>query len=283
MRRLYAIVAIAVVTLAGCVSAPPEKAPEPRRKERQETIHTPIVVKETSYFANGALDRTISYTYDASLKLLLERVVWEPSRSDPTEKTVYEYADGSLSMVTVLDYDGKIKSRTTYETDAKGQVLREVVTDAKGIPQTSSRYEYDPAGLRTKRSVYDGADVLLAVSKYSYASGRLSIVMMKDAAERPAGRIEHEYDTEGRLTVRTTFDPSGVISQRERFIYKEGALVEEKTERGDGRVERRTVYEIGPDGAPVKSTLYDGSGHVRDIRTYEYVIRTEERTVVYYE
>jgi len=60
-------------------------------------------------------------------------------------------------------------------------------------------------------------------------------------------------------------------------------LTEEKTERGDGKVERRTVYEIGPEGTPVKSTLYDGAGRVRAIRTYEHAFRVEERTIVYYE
>jgi hypothetical protein len=279
MRRLGAIAALAALLFAGCVSAPSGKAPEPKRTVRTETVRVPVIVKETSYFANGALDRTVSYVYDPSLQLLLERVVQEPSRSEPTEKTTYGYSGNSLASVTVLNSEGKVKTRTAYETDASGRVIRETVYDAKDIPQTQSRYEYDSAGRKTSRKVYDGAGVFLAVSEYSYKGGRLEVVLMKDAAERPAGRIEHEYDAAGCLVARTSFDPTGAVSQRENFTYVNGVLVEEKTESGNGRTERRVVYEIGPDGVPIKSTLRDSSERIRDIRVYEYVLRTEERPV----
>lgn len=282
MKATHSIAILAVLALAGCVSTPSEKGVEPRKKERVETVRIPVLIKEASYFADGVLDRTVTYSYDASLKTLLERRVQEPSRSEPTERTVYEYSGDKPVSVTVLDSDGKIRLKTELTTNAAGLVVREAVADAKGTLQTSSQFEYDAAGLRVRRRVFDGAGVLLAVSEYAYASGRLSVIIMKDAAERPAGRIEHGYDAEGRLTSRVTFDPAGAISQRERFTYKNGALTEERTERGDGRVERQTVYQIGPDGTPLKSTLYDGAGRVREVKTYEHAFRTEER-VVYYE
>ncbi len=269
------------LALAGCVSAPP--SPTPQRKERIETVRVPVLLKETSYFANGVLDRTVTYTYDASRRLLLEKTVQEPSRSEPTERTVYQYTGTSPASSVVYDSEGRQKSRTDLKVDPAGRVTEEVLSDAKGTPQSASRYQYDPSGLRTSRRTYDGTDALLAVSEYSYTSGRLAVVILKDSAERPAGRVEHEYDADGRLTLRVTFDAAGAVVQRERFAYSGGALTEERVERGDGRLERRTVYEIGPEGAPVKSTLYDGSGRVRDVRVYEYGFRTEERTVVYYE
>lgn len=277
------VLAIAAAALAGCVSAPPETAKEPQRKERIETVRVPVLLKETSYFANGVLDRTVTYTYDSSLKFLMERKVQEPSRSEPTERSAYEYAAGAPASTSVFDYEGKLKSRTDYKVDPSGRVTQETFSDSKGSPQSSFRYEYDPSGLRTSRRVYDGAGALLAVSEYSYAAGRLSVVILKDAAERPAGRVEHEYDSAGRLVLRVTFDPAGAVGQRERYVYMGGALTEERVERGDGRVERRTVYEAGPEGAPLKSTLYDGAGRVRDVRVYEHAFRSEERTVVYYE
>ncbi len=285
MKTLRRIAVIPVLlVLAGCVSAPkPEKSSEPRKKERIETVRVPVLTKETSFFANGVLDRTITYTYDPDNRLLLERTVREPSRSEPTERTVHAYKDGKLVSAAILDYEGKPKSRTDYTLDAAGNVAQETVTDSKGAVQTSSRYEYGADGLRTVRKVYDASGVLLAVSEYAYAAGRLSVVTMKDAAERPAGRITHEYSADGLLVTRTSFDPSGAVTSRERFAYKGSVLAEERTERGDGRLERRIVYEIGPENAPVKSTLYDGSGRVRDMRTYEHTFRNEERTVVYYD
>lgn len=276
--------AIAVsIALAGCVSAPTEKAPEPRRRERVETVRVPVPLKESSYFGNGVLDRTVTYVYDASLRLLLEKKVQEPSRTEPTERTVYEYAGTAPVSISVYDYEGKLRARTDYKTDAAGRVVQETVSDPKGTPQSQTRYEYDPTGLRTSRRVYDGAGALLAISEYSYTAGRLAVVILKDSAERPAGRVEHEYDPEGRLVLRVSFDPSGAVAQRERFAYAGGSLAEERLERGDGRVERRTVHEIGPEGAPAKTTVYDGAGRIRDVRVYEYGFRAEERTVVYYE
>lgn len=283
MKFLRLAAVFSALALAGCASAPPEKAPEPQRKERIETVRVPVLLKETSYFANGVLDRTITYAYDEDRKLLRERAVREPSRSEPTERTVHEYSGGVLSSTTVLDYEGRIKTKTEFEANAAGQIVRETVKDAKGVAKASFRYEYDLTGLRTGRKVYDGSGALLAVSEYSYSSGRLSVVIPKDATGRPTGRVEHEYDPDGRLLTRTTFDPAGAVSQRDRYSYKNGILAEERTEAGDGKMERRVVYEIGPEGAPVKSTLYDASGRVRDTRIYEHAFRTEERTVVYYE
>jgi hypothetical protein len=285
-KSLVSAVAAAIavsIALAGCVSAPPEKAPEPQRKERVETVRIPVPLKESSYFANGLLDRTITYAYDPSLKLLLEKKVQEPSRTEPTERTVYEYAGAAPASISVYDYEGRLRTRTDFKVDSAGRVLQETVSDPKGIPQSQARYEYDPSGLRTSRRVYDGAGALLAISEYSYTAGRLAVVILKDSAERPAGRVEHEYDSEGRLVLRVGFDPSGAVAQRERFAYTGGVLTEERLERGDGRVERRTVHEPGPEGAPAKSTVYDGSGRIRDVRVYEYGFRSEERTVVYYE
>ena len=283
MKKPLTLAIAATMALAGCVSAPPENTPETRRKERIETVRVPVLIKETSYFADGILDRHISYSYDSTLTRLLERTVQEPSRAEPTERRVYEYAGKTLVSVSVYDPEGKLWLRTDFKADAAGRVSQEVVSDAKGIPQTSSRYEHDAAGLQTARRVYDGSGGLLAVSEYSYASARLSVVVMKDAAERPAGRIENEYDAEGRLTAHITFDPAGTVSQRERFVFAGGILAEERLESGDGRLVSRTVYEAGPEGAPLRSTLYDGTGRVRDLRVYEYAFRTEERTVVYYE
>lgn len=283
MKKALVLAITAAAALAGCVSTPPETAKEPQRKERIETVRVPVLLKETSYFANGVLDRTVTYTYDTSLKLLMEKKVQEPSRAEPTERSTYEYAAGAPVSTSVFDYEGKLKSRTDFKVDPSGRVTQETLSDSKGAPQYSYRYEYDTSGLRTRRRVYDGAGALLALSEYSYAAGRLSVVILKDAAERPAGRVEHEYDSAGRLVLRVTFDPAGAVGQRERYVYSSGALTEERVERGDGRVERRTTYEPGPEGAPLKSTLYDGAGRVRDVRVYEHAFRSEERTVVYYE
>ncbi len=282
-KLLVRALAASAILLAACVGAPPAKAPEPQRKERIETVRVPVLLKETSFFANGVLDRTVTYTYDETLKLLIEKKVQEPSRAEPTERTAYEYSGTAQTSITAYDSEGKQKTRTVFKTDGAGRIVEEAVSDSKGNPQSLSRYEYDASGYRTSRRVYDGAGALLAVSEYSYTAGRLAVLILKDSAERPAGRVEHEYDAEGRLTLRVTFDSAGAVVQRERFSYTGNALSEERLERGDGRVERRTVYEIGPEGAPVKSTLYDGAGRVRDVRVYEHAFRTEERTVVYYE
>ncbi|NLJ46566.1 MAG: hypothetical protein GX430_08390 [Treponema sp.] len=283
MKKLLVLAILLPIALLGCVSAPPDKAPEPQRKERIETVRVPVLIKEDSYFADGILDRTVSYTYDSALKLLLEKRVQEPSRAEPTERSVYEYSGTVPTSVSLFDYEGKLRTRTEFKVDASGRVIQETVADSKGNPQSSVRYEYDASGLRTSRRVYNGAGALLAISEYSYTAGRLAVVILKDSAEGPAGRVEHEYDSAGRLVLRITFDPAGAVAQRERFVYDGDFLAEERLERGDGRVERRRVYEKGPEGAPAKSTLYDASGRIRDIRVFEYGFRTEERTVVYYE
>jgi len=57
----------------------------PVRKERLETYTVPVVIKETVSFADGLVEKVITYTYDEGYKKLLSTVTRKPNAKNPLE------------------------------------------------------------------------------------------------------------------------------------------------------------------------------------------------------
>ena len=99
----FTLISVAVA-LGSCSSVAPvsAKAPAPPAKvAKQRTIVTkvPVLVKETSYYPDGLVDEYISYKLDQAEKVLVEKSTYDPSRPDPVERLVPEYADAPCRRI----------------------------------------------------------------------------------------------------------------------------------------------------------------------------------------
>jgi len=296
MRRcrvpLFALVA-ALSLLASCASSGPTAASSaPKvRKERTVVVKVPVLVKESSYYSDGMLDGSIVYKYDSTNKYLIEKDTFDTSRADPMEREVSEWKSGLLADDVVYDQDGKLKLRHDYGYDASGRLISDKVSDSKGQPASSSTYAYDSAGNKSEWRAFDGAGVLKAITSYSYgpptASGAapLVLVTLKDAAGLSTGTIRLSYDSGGRLLRRDYLAADGSTQKSEVYIYASaaGSPVALETHRADGSLAAKTAYANGELGQVLKATDTDGSGSVRGFKQYEYVVREDAVTQVYYE
>lgn len=286
---LAALALLAASCAGGPAQAPDPKKPSPPpvpekvRKERLVTVKVPVLVKATSLYADGLVDEFTVYKYDAGLNLLLERGVYDGSRPDPVERMVSEIAGGKVKAELSYDPEGKVKLRREYSLDAAGRVAEERVLDGKSNLQSSSTFTYDATGNRVEWKAFDGKAVLKAVTRYTYEKGRLVLIEMSDGQGHKTGSIVSEYDAAGLLQKTSYKAPDGSLQKYETSIWASGRLAALEQHRADSSLSAKTVYTYGDLGQVLTAVTTDGSGNVKDKRVFEYSVREDQKTEVYWE
>jgi hypothetical protein len=276
---------IGTIILAASCAGAPAKAPEPQkqRKERTVTIQIPVLVKETSFYADGLIDEYFVYKYDSGLVVLLGKDSYDASRPDPIERMVAEAEAGRIKAETTYGADGKAKFRVEKAWDQAGRLASERTLDAKGALQSSSAYSYDAAGNRVEWKAFDGKGVLKATTRYNYENSRLVLIDIRDGSGNRTGTIAVEYDAAGHAVKRTYASPDGKPQKLEVSAWEGGTLASVETRRPDGSVLSRTAYTYGELGQVLTSVTTDSTGAVKDKRAFEYSIRQDQKTEVYWE
>jgi YD repeat-containing protein len=297
VQMLAALVASAIVTLASCATAPvapatsqkPAAAPEKVRKERTVTFKTPVLSKQTAFYPDGLVDEYTTFKYDPAARKLLEKASFDPSRSEPVERVVTEWSGDKATAESVFEAEGRLRLRREFGYDAAGHLVAERVLDSKGALQSFSSYAYDAAGNKTEWKVQDAKGILRAVTSYAYQKGALSRIDLKDGSGKPTGSMVLEYDAAAKLAKRSYLAADGSLQKYEAYVYapataaQKGALIALETHRPDGSLSSKLGYEYGALGEMVKATEYDGSGAIKGSTSYEYRVREDSRTEVYYE
>ncbi len=278
--------------LASCASSGPPAAAQKVRKERTVTVKVPVLVKESSYYSDGQLDGYVVYKYDPTNKFLVEKDSFDASQDAPMERVVSEWKNGLLGDDIYYDRDGKVKLRHDYGYDASRRLVSDKVSDGKGQPSSSSTYDYDAAGNKVNWRAFDGSGLLKAVTDYVHGStgaegkAPLLLIDMKDPAGVSTGTIKLSYDSDGNLLRRDYLGPDGSIQKSEIYVYASsapGAPVAMELHRADGSLAEKTAYANGDLGQVLTATDSDGSGAVRGVTKYEYIVREDSVTQVYYE
>lgn len=286
--KLNALAALSLATLVSCVSVPGPEASAPAapagpvRKERVEEYRVPVVVKETIAFADGVVERVVSYDYLDGYRLLASTVARKPSVAAPVERVEYVYAGGALASKTAFGSDGAPVARSDYAYDADGRLVREAIADGKGRPQSVSELSWAD-GRKSSWRVLSPEGLVLGRTEYFYDGELLVLARLYDGSGRSSGRIEYVYGEADRLEAVRYYTGADVQDGRTEYLWKDGLMVSESVFRASGRLERRLDYEYGPDGEVVRKTLYDASGRARETTAYQYAYRTESRVVIYYE
>lgn len=259
----------------------PKKA-EPVRKERIEEYKVPVPVKETVVFADGVVDRIVTYEYSEGFKAVLSTTARKPSSPDPIERVSFEYKNGLLAVKSTFGADGALAGKSEYAYGPQGELVGEAIYDGKGSVQSSSEWAWE-GGRKASWLVKSAAGAVLAKTEYVYEGQVLKSARLLDGAGNNKGRIEYSYGAGGALTATRYFNASGAPDGRVEYEVKDGKTVKESAFLPDGRLERRVSYEYGPDGSLAKKSLADSSGRAREVSTFENAYRVETRVVVYYE
>jgi antitoxin component YwqK of YwqJK toxin-antitoxin module len=247
------------------------------------------MVKETVFYPDGLVDEYSVFTWDTAKQKLLSKSTFDPSRADPIEKVVSEFAaNGLLSAELTYSSDGSLKSRreVTWGGDAAtaGLLITEKGLDAKGLAQYASAYEYDKDQRRISWKAYDAKGALKAITLYKYdAKGHLALIELRNAANVLTGSIKVEFAADGSSEKRSYLAADGSLQKYEVSLYKAGKVLRLEIHRADNSLAEATDYTLGPLGERLATVTTDGNGKVKEKRSAEFAIREDQKIEVYYE
>ncbi len=285
MKYLYTGLFVVLLVLNSCVGGPKTApAPEPVAPvapapvavavpEAPKPVPVPVILKETISYADGIVDRIVSYEYAEGSFDYNAKISRKPSQTDPIERVLRVFDGTKIINQKTLDMTGALVSESIYEYNPAGLLKRETIRDAKGIVQSVSDWTYNAAGQKLSWVVLNAAGNVLAQTDYAYdAKGALKQIAMSKGAGIVTGTAEYELDEAGQLISLTYYTPQKSIERRTVYTWKDGRMIEETVYRAENRLERKYKYTYGQNGEILTKTLLDASGSNREISVFEYKI-----------
>jgi antitoxin component YwqK of YwqJK toxin-antitoxin module len=284
---LIVCLAFALFSCAGGPAQPKStvaSASPPAKVAKTRTIVTKVsvLVKETTFYSDGLVDGYTVYKLDGDKKAVVEKDKFDAARSEPVERSVFEYKGGREIAESIYESDGKLRSRRELGYDSAGRLSSDRLVDAKGVVLSASAYSYDASGRKTEWRALDGSGAVKATTGYSYGPDGLVAVEMRDAAGTVTGTIKSEYEG-GRLARRVYTGASGEAQKSEVYVNSGARPASMELRRSDGSLVAKTAYEYGSSGELAKATEFLPSGAASSYTTYEYVVREDSSTETYYE
>ncbi len=215
---------------------------------------------------------------------------YSPGSNYENNLFVYEYDERGNMTAEIQYLDGEEYSRRIYTYDEQDRLVKEeFVYDGTLYQGGYWVYEYDLSDLVISKTHYDTKGKQTAQTLYDYdAQGRW--ICQRSASSV----ITRAYDENGNyVEIERGASDSKVWSHREMIFDKNGNVLREVTYKDtevyaeylheyteDGKEIRREVYVsdelVGAwdyeyrDGRLYRSVVYDGSGKIDGIETYEY-------------
>lgn len=176
----------------------------------------------------------------------------------------------SYNLELVVDVNGNLMRRVTYEEDGSVSTLHEYAYDDKGNRTVSvafdkngerlwrfaTEYTYDESGKLTRETVRGMEMEVVSYTDYVYDDdGRL--IRETEYGSSPSS-VEYTYDAKGNLTKETHLRGEKVIYYYEYAYDENGNLTKESTFQEDGRCSSSATY--GANGKQKKRTEYQSDG-----------------------
>jgi YD repeat-containing protein len=184
-----------------------------------ESLYEPAfgkLVKETQYNGDGQVEQVMSYTYN--------------------EK-------GFLTGEELLDVDGSVLEKRSFEPDEQGRIAREFVHYADGSADRIE-YAYDDAGRVVRKERYDDDNALESAENMIYEGEVVVRESIVDADDEILSETVYSYDENGRL--------AEIVSDN-----REEGLWFRKVYRYDDAGHRQAATTFNEEGEPVERILFE--------------------------
>lgn len=254
-------------TESGPVPGTPRETAQSQNTFKEKVIPLLLETKRTVRFSDGKTDEYTVSVYSADT-LIQTETVYSASGS-VQEITEFAYREDRLSAKTVKDGLNAVRSRTSFEYDGKGQLLKENTVDKDGKPLSTYEYVYNTAGNMTSRTFF-AAGVKLASTSFTYQDGRVSGSETKNDAGAKISSAENTYDADGNLSGQKVYNAAGALTQLVTNVWKDGRRIRSELADGKGQLIRRETMEYGSTGELLKKSIEDIQGKSRQSIEYEY-------------
>lgn len=279
-----------------------------RAYEVYEYDENGYVLKNTRYSASGVKTGYTEYFENTTYanKYAEERRS-ESYDSDGNLSSVYEYNKNGETTKSENYRNGKLWSAEENEYDESGNLIKSSSYDADRKFTGYSVYGYNESGKRIKISKYDGSgtltgyteikrngDYILSETVYDGYGNKTEYTeylentsdytkysRTKRYEKYENGKLAElkEYNEDGRMTKRTSYDGEGNKKLYEEYVTLKvkhngyegiSAVIKTRETYNDGKLEHRTEYEYDENGNRTKISEYDGDGKLTEYTETKY-------------
>jgi len=212
---------------------------------------------------NGVDDVVTERSYDWAGNVTEERTLGDGGATVGDRFTVTTY-DGANRVATVQDSEG---GETVYDRDGRGNVTARTVklTDTPDDDAVTST-EYDALSRPiTITDPEDGQDLRHYRERRYDSRGNLRRETMRHASDTPKMTIVFAYDNAGRRTRRAVLADAGAITTPAADANLAVDRVVDFQYDSDGRLQFRTTYNNNLATPHITSTTYDDHGRVDQV------------------
>lgn len=183
------------------------------------------LLKETQFGEDGQVEQVMAYTYD--------------------EK-------GFLTGEELLDADGSVLEKRSFEPDDQGRIATEFIHYADGSAD-SIAYAWDEKGRVIKKERYDDAGELESAEYFEYEGDLLIRERSEDAQGELLSQTQNTWDENGLLTEVVSENHEEDLWYRKVYRYDEsGHRQATTTYNQEGDPVERILFENDEQGRPLE-------------------------------
>lgn len=190
----------------------------------------------------------------------------------------YTMDDRGLAVKSELFDSEGLTSYTVYTYDDQGRTLSEDYFNGKDVFLSGSRFSYDNRGRKVKWESLDENKSPVLKSEYVYKGDDLIKIAFLTPLDREDGSLDYTYES-GRLVKETSINSAGKEERRTEYEYAGDRVVKEKLFQL-GRLSRVNENEYDGAGNLLKVTTYNRSQKLMGHTEYAYVNFQEEKKVL---
>lgn len=204
-----------------------DEVPDEQEFLISESFYEPAfgrLLKEIQYSDDGQVEQIMAYTYDEN---------------------------GFLTGEELLEADGSVLEKRSFEPEDQGRIANEFVHYADGSADRIT-YAYDDKGRVIKKERYDDEDELESAESFAYDGELLLSTRSEDAQGELLSETRNSFDENGRLTEVVTENREEEIWYRKVYRYNEAG-------------HRLAATTYNQEGDPVERILFENDGQGRPL------------------
>ncbi|MEE4178575.1 MAG: hypothetical protein V2I46_13800 [Bacteroides sp.] len=235
-----------------------------------QSIYEPMfgkLAEETQYNPDGQVEQVMRYGYDDKGFLISEELL--DGDGNVLEKRSFEADEQGRIAREFIHYADDTADRIEYSYDEQDRVVKKDRFDDDGDPETTERFEFDGDRI-IRESVTDADGEILSETVYKYRDdGQLEEMLVNKPEEETWFRKVYRYDEAGVREAVTTYNQDEEPVERVVFEHDEQGRPTKVVD--ENRRQKNTLHmEYNEHGEIVFQEEYDMNGELvnRIERTY---------------
>lgn len=198
---------------------------------------------------------------------------------DPVQKTVYAYDSKNILIGrSLLGHNGEIIDKFIYVHNA-GKVTDSIRLDRYGNQVEKYSWQYDAKGNRVREIVLHNADSSVINTSYEYnTAGKLIRLSKKHSSDKTLDfLLTYQYDAKGNMISEYKHFRDGKADYKKEYNYdSSGNKIAFILYTWEGKIAERLTYAYDKNGNLAEENRYDSAGALNEQLVYKYDEKNNE-------